>query len=513
MSGESPLVVIAFDAGDPGFLLRWAEEGSLPTFAGLLKRGCWGKLADPEQISEWGTWRSLLSGVSRARHGCYYFRQLVPGTYDLRLFDPRKAAAAPFWAHLHGEQARRIAVIDPPESPIVSGLEGLQLLDWATRWLPQHSVEAVGEPRELLDIAGRVFGPQISISDYSPRLDPVEDGALHRLLLERVEKKGRLVRHLLERGPVDLLVAGFYEGHDAAHRFWDYGAGSRLGAIPGAGELGGAIRDVYQAIDRQVGAILAALPDTANVFVISCYGMESMYPMGGIVDGLLPLLGYQPALVSDSFRPAHLLRRMVPHRLRVALNRRVPVAAQERLLAAAFRDATNWKQTTAFAIPSVFSGLLRVNLRGREPQGIVEESEYDGMLERLEEDFRSLVDPRTGAPVVKSITRAVPQFGDRPPEVLPDLFVEWRPNPRFVDRVEHPRGVVTQPEPGYFRSSYHSHEGLFAAAGPAIRARGQVERMDLLDLAPSFLSLLGVPTPSEMTGRPVLRYFSSSTTS
>ncbi len=75
-----PLVVLGLDAGDPELLLRWACEGHLPRLAGILERGCWGRTSGAELVCEHGTWVSLLSGVSRARHGYYYYRQLVPGT-------------------------------------------------------------------------------------------------------------------------------------------------------------------------------------------------------------------------------------------------------------------------------------------------------------------------------------------------------------------------------------------------------------------------------------------------
>ena len=154
----SPLVIIAFDAGDPDFIQHWVRQGYLPTLASLRQRGCWAKLADREQLSEWGTWTSLFSGISRGQHGFYYFRQLVPGTYDLRLFSARDTGVQPFWAHLRGG-GKQVAIIDPPESELVPGLSGFQLTDWATRYLPQREVQAAAEPAELLQEAQRIFGP------------------------------------------------------------------------------------------------------------------------------------------------------------------------------------------------------------------------------------------------------------------------------------------------------------------------------------------------------------------
>ena len=124
------------------------------------------------------------------------------------------------------------------------------------------------------------------------------------------------------------------------------------------------------------------------------------------------------------------------------------------------------------------------------------------MLDRIEADLRQLEDPLTSTLVVRAVHRTERSFGESPPSQLPDLFVEWEPTPMFRSQVVHPRGVLRQEPPAYFRDSYHSLEGLAIFAGPGVRASRDPIAIDLLDLAPTFLSLLGAPIPREMTGTP-----------
>jgi hypothetical protein len=70
--------------------------------------------------------------------------------------------------------------------------------------------------------------------------------------------------------------------------------------------------------------------------------------------------------------PLALAQRPAPKAWRVAFSQLLTYQIQERLLADQFRHGTNWHKTTAFAIPSLYTSYVRVNLRGREPQGIVE---------------------------------------------------------------------------------------------------------------------------------------------
>ena len=143
-----------------------------------------------------------------------------------------------------------------------------------------------------------------------------------------------------------------------------------------------------------------------------------------------------------------------------------------------------------------------MNLQGREPQGIVKPgTEYEELLARMEADFALLTDPKTGEPAIRRTARAVDLFGGGPPELLPDLFVEWEPGPRFLDRVKHPKAELIQPKPTHFFDSQEKLEGFFAAAGPDIQGRGDLGEVEVLDMAPTWLQLLGVAPSADMKGK------------
>ena len=192
----------------------------------------------------------------------------------------------------------------------------------------------------------------------------------------------------------------------------------------------------------------------------------------------------------------------MPESWRTALSNHFPLKVQERLLADQFRNSTNWQKTTAFAIPSLYTSFVRVNLQGREPQGIVQlGEEYKTVLDKLEDDLKQLIDPVTGKPAVERIVRTTNWFNCDPPDSLPDLFIEWQPARHFMQRIIHPKAELVQQKLGYHRDSYHSLNGFVAAMGPSISQRGTLEEVDLLDLAPTFLALMGEQIPQEMSGK------------
>ncbi len=485
----SPLVILGFDRASVDSLIRWAEEGYLPTIASIMERGFWGKTSGPELVSEYGVALSLFSGLSRAEHGYYYFRQLKTGTYKLQPFSAEAARTVPFWAHLRGKN-KKAAILDADESILVKGLPGIQLLHWAGS---DKMKKASAEPPALLDETRRLFGPPFDVPGYVSRSTVKEDLQACRRFLERVEKKGRLCRSLLSRGNFDLVVLQFHEAHTGGHRLWKYRSTPQS-----------ALREIYQAIDREIGMILSELPSKANVFILSTYGMEEQYPMRGLIESFCRRLGYQAthSALPISFKSSEFFIKIAAKMLRGRLNPSLFRKFEEELIARRFHGSTDWKRTTAFAIPSLYTSFLFVNLRGREPQGIIEPGEeYTALLDRLESDLKQLVNPETGKPAVRRVTRAIENFGSLLSSGLPDLFIEWERSPRFVERLIHPKAELIQDKPVYFRESYHSPTGFMAAAGPAIRKQGNIGEISLLDLAPTFLSLLGESIPEEMRGR------------
>jgi len=509
---QPPLVIIVLDTGDHEAIRAWAKAGHLPTLGSLMERGCWGHTGGSEMVCEYGVGLTLFSGISRAQHGYYYFRQLRPGTYELETIDPGKVSAPTFWSHLRGGD-RRVFIMDVPDTEPVPGLDGMQLANWGTHHGTSHGQQATSpssEPPELLDRVRQIFGSQIIVTDTS---HGSEEASLkiYELLIRRVQRRGQLYCELLTRDRFDLNILAFSESDPASHQFWDFRPEAGRNGSDAHHPLRNAIREVYQAIDREIAAILSKLPLDANVVVCSLYGTQGEYPTSTLSESFCRQLGYQIARDRNAAPWSRSLlgwaRRLLPLSVRRGIGRLLP-GASERVLQSDLRDATDWSRTTAFAIPSLYTSFVFVNLAGRQLQGIVQPGkEYYDVLDRIEADLRQLIDPHDGRPAIGRIARTATLFGGGPHPSLPDLFVEWQPVPWFRQRILHPRAELVQAQPDHCPSNQEKLAGFFLGTGPAFRARGDLGEISLLDLAPTFLTLLGAPIPDCMTGRPLTRLF------
>jgi predicted AlkP superfamily phosphohydrolase/phosphomutase len=169
----------------------------------------------------------------------------------------------------------------------------------------------------------------------------------------------------------------------------------------------------------------------------------------------------------------------------------------------------DWKQTRFFDQPADVCGHVRINLRGREPAGIVRQgAEFDALCEELAEELSSLEDIETGKPIVAAVDRIDHVVAPDAPyrRFLPDLAVHWAGRPLGSSiGVRSRRGGELVWERGQKlgsgRSGNHRLEGWLLTAGAGI-APGAAPAASTLDLVPAIFHVLGASPPPEIASRP-----------
>src|SRR5690606_29405849 len=126
----------------------------------------------------------------------------------------------------------------------------------------------------------------------------------------------------------------------------------------------------------------------------------------------------------------------------------------------------DWSPTTAYS--AGYGAPIFVNLKGRQPQGIVEPgAEYEERIERLIADLRQVRDPATGEPYFGEIYRPhdlyTGPFLEQAPDLLP-LPRDWRNQGYGVHDFASNRWL----EPSSDRSGTHRMDGILFLSGPGI---------------------------------------------
>ena len=263
-------------------------------------------------------------------------------------------------------------------------------------------------------------------------------------------------------------------------------------------ELDEALNRIYEAVDATLGELLALLPAGADVVVPTPLGMEDETTRADLLPGMLAAVLGAPTRARS--RPGiWRLRAAVPVGARAAIARSLPDRfALE--LTGRLEGRGDWSSTRAFALPSDHDGFVRLNLRGRERDGVVEPTDADALTEEIAAGLLTYCDP-DGASCIERIER---YGGAEPPRAaMPDLIVHWRRTPSArIRRVVSPMfGAVDRIGAGIGRSGGHELDA-WALVLPG-RSRLRDGPADLADLPATAYAALG-GSPGELVGRSLL---------
>jgi len=510
-SSSPSVVVIGLDAAEVGLVERYMAEGAMPTLASLAARGLMCRLASVADAFAGAVWPSFLYGVHPGKHGYCGGYPIKPGTLDVDPADAGEDAYRPFYAET-GDDPPRVVVLDVPKSHADEKARGAFLVAWGA-----HAARsaAASHPPELFAEVLREVGPYpiplLAQEDDIHELSYYRD--LHRLLLKGVEARQRLHRHFLAREPWDLFITVFGETHIVGHRFWHFmDEAHPWHKVNDPVELKSAIRSVYTAVDAAIADLVEQLRPDTTVLIVSSHGMKANYNALELLPRLLERfsgverhMSQRPVFDRLLAGSALALRSLVPAAARARIKRGVSGPLRQRLRGAYLKAIWGWDRwptMRAFCTPSEDNGYIRVNLRGREPDGLVEPgAEYEALLSELTSELLSLTDVETGRPVIASVLRPQEKYPGPAATRMPDLIAHWAPGTPIRGLRSARFGDVVAPTRVQHRSGDHRPTGFLVAAGPTVAPGARPKDAQLLDLAPTILSLLNRPIPPHLDGR------------
>ena len=95
----------------------------------------------------------------------------------------------------------------------------------------------------------------------------------------------------------------------------------------------------------------------------------------------------------------------------------------------------DWQQTQAYYHLTGWFWGVRINLKGREPNGIVQSEEYDEVRNRIIEAMRLTIDEEEGIRVFERIYRREDIYSGAYTKDAPDIIFTLNPNYYLRDRI------------------------------------------------------------------------------
>ncbi len=510
------MMVIGLDAADRELIEAWCEQGLLPNISRIRSAGIWGSLETTADTVHVSAWPSIFSGTTPDKHGLYHAYVMQPGQQAPARPKPENCPVPFFW-QLLDQQGIRSIVMDAFLTCPLRDFSGIQIVDWGSwTWFSGQEILPESIKHDIRKQFGVYPAENHSKVGMTPPVDPL---GFRERLLEGVKKKSQVAQWLMESQDWEFFLLVFGECHAAGHYFWHY-MDTEYASYPEKceQELRTALLDVYVAIDAAIGELLARRDDDTVVYVVSGDGMGPNYSGSHILNELLKRMklmnnsGAESASAPPKPKKSlsSTLRALVPKGFRAFISRHVlPRSVNERLSLHWKTADINWATTRAFVIENANEGYIRLNLKGREPEGIVEKAtEYDAICDSLVDVATHMTNPVNDKLAATHVHKTVDLYSGPCCGSMPDVIINWDPEAKVMTQLAtSAHGTVSTPLPGYAVTPYYSgnHRGnaFIAALGTSVEPGSVLEGASILDLAPSILAHFGVEVPGHMDGKVV----------
>ncbi len=472
------VAVLGLDGATWTNLRDWINEKRLPLLSRLASEGCVASLLSTTPPFTIPAWNVMTSGRPPADIGCFSTIQKVPGQYRWLPYYLIHDGPPELWDYANSAGIQAL-VMNFPNVHHPYEIKGLLTVGWLF-----NDPAVVTYPRTLKDELDRLVGgyeldpgdPQGFAGGDTEFLDAVKRvNAKHCAAMAAMLRKRRF--------PLAMMTL---IGPDRSqHRFWF------------RQEL---VLEQYRDLENGLRQILDVLGDEYNVVLVSDHGFgpaerrirlnqwlvdhgylvlrQSPGRLRGTAVDTLKKVGLEPVL--------RRLARAAPQKLRRALTERFEPVRWEDL-------PLDWTSTTAFNDSDW--GYIYFNVKGRDPQGVVELGDCERLGEEIAAGLGEIRDPLTGERLSGRVRRKEEIYSGRYIDEAPDLVVETDDRmPAFISKVGYGNCVAQE------RWASHRREGFFLGWGPDIATGAAETPVEMVDVAPTVLHLLGLPVPTDMQG-------------
>lgn len=487
-NGHLRTLLIGIDAGCRSVLEPQFDRNQLPNLRRLFA-GASGALES--QIPPWtaSAWPSLYTGTNPGKHGVFDF--LAFEGYEWSVVNATHVRRRSLWEYLD-EHGYRSVVVNVPVTHPPRPFDGALVPGYTAPESPECH-----PPGLLADIEAaigeyRVYGDVESATDC-------------------IRMRGEAFRYLADRFDPDFGFVEFQWTDAICHKRPDDWT---------------ELERVYGAVDEQIGTILDAC-DPQNVIVVSDHGMGPYDGRSFLVNEYLRKQGYvqttnggtgmpswsavrdrqlKQGVGETQFDPSRIERLtaavarlgLTSQRIETLLStvglrdfvlRHVPTTA-----ISTATEQVDFPRSLAYMRSRTELG-VRINLQGREPEGIVPPEEYESVRSDLIDQLRAVETP-AGEPVFESVIPREQQFNGPHAERAVDIMTI----PTEFDQFLSTR-IGTQQFSVPIEPWNHKRDGFVAALGDAIDETATLADAHLFDVAPTVLATFDVPADVGMDGR------------
>jgi predicted AlkP superfamily phosphohydrolase/phosphomutase len=494
------VLIIGLDGATWDIIEPLVEEGKLSTFKKLMTNGVWGKLEATIPPVTGPSWVSFSTGMNPGKTGVFDFLVREERCVDLTPMSSEMLKGRAFWDCL-SSQGYKVGILDFPMLYPPYEINGFMISGTGA-----PRIQNITFPKELRnEIDKATDGYKIVVDYHKERYDSEE--LFVKDLGIALDKKVRALYYLSKNKNWDLLLTVFSCTDWLQHLMWKHiDVSSPLYDAAKSKVFRPRFVEIWQRIDEAIKHMVELFEDT-NVLIVSDHGFG---PQRGCfyINTWLEKEGFlakkRKVGVGTRTRTRNIIKKALQpllsfHSLKKALKHfdfRVTVEEQ-----------IDFEKSTAFALGHTIPlGAIYINVKGREPWGIVEKGrQYDALKEEICKKLVALGGQLDAKLEVTIFDPRKVYQGDKL-DLAPDIIFtinNWEcvVIKSFSDQVYKDAPYSNR------HTGSHRMNGIFLAYGPDMKKGMTIKDAKIYDVAPTVLHLLNSPISNDMDGRVLTEIF------
>jgi predicted AlkP superfamily phosphohydrolase/phosphomutase len=510
MPEPSKVLFIGLDAAEYSLVEKWIANGVLPNMKRLHEHGLYARISTPYNHFVGLPWPMFYTGTNPGQYGAYHYLQWDPKTMTTKRLSQMDLPLNPFWRKF-GESDPRTIVIDVPLTTTPTPFNGIEISGWATH---EQLDPLNAYPKKTLTWINANIGSAPAFEERYGPLTTKQFLQIKDKLINMVRKVTRLAMAMMDKENWDLFIVVFSATHRGGHQLWDKTNVMNEISENEDGIIEKPLQNVYEACDQAIGELIDAAGEHTTAIVCSLHGMGINHSRSELLPEITAKILEHETENYSSQRPMLIsrIREMLPSNWRHALKKRLPYKFQDVLTTYWRMGGSDWSNMPVISLVCDYDGYLQINLKGRELHGIVKPGEeYNAWIKIFDDGLKSFVDADSGEPIVKAILRRE-DLGIHGGcvELFPDMIIQWQEASASKHRmlISPKYGKIPWPTPAHNpegRSGNHRKNGFMLALGERFCPNSDPVTLEIVDLAPTIMDLLGLSKLPEMEGEVIFK--------
>lgn len=442
------------------FFERWLDQ--LPNVKRLLSRSIYGEMKSTIPAITCPAWMSMMTSANPGRLGLYGFRNRTSYDYEGLAFANSKTIPLDTVWDILSKIGKKVVVIGVPMTYPPRPVNGCMVTCFMT---PDTSCEYTYPSGLKSEVEHISQGYILDVDEF--RSDNKD--SILKEIYKMTEKRFKVTRHFIRSKDWDFFMMVEMGPDRIHHAFWKYFDKEHPKYVPGS-KFHDAILNYYKYLDKEIGEVLNLFDNETMFCIVSDHGSKRM--MGGIcINEWLIRNGY--------LKLVHYPSESTPFN----------------------KLMVDWENTMVWGEGGYY-GRIFMNVKGREPRGIIAKHHYEHIrnelikkLEDLRDENGNNIHTKVFKPEdIYSVCNGIP----------PDLIVyygnlDWRSIGSVGTKSIWASENDTGPD-----DANHSQYGIFVMQNVHMPQGTRRNGVTIYDIAPTILNYMGVKVPDTMEGKVIL---------